>query len=328
MSSFEIKQATRQGIIPLISVHSESGCGKSMSSLLLARGFVGPAGKIGMLDTENRRGSLYADVIPGGYNVLDLGEPFTPARYIEAWEALVKWGADIIVTDSMSHEHEGMGGILDMAAANEEKSGRPGLHNWKGPKMEHAKMMQWLLRSPVPMIFCIRAKYKTRQKKDDKGKTVIVKDEITSPIQAEDFIFEQLIAVEILPKHNIIQTKISHPDLRACLPADNTTPIESKHGALIAEWCRAGGSPRQQPATTPSAPNATKKPDGDDPRKPLVKKLWELLKDVRGSEPTWVGAETWLQGHKIIGEQKVRDLSLAELTVVLEKSELTLNPPN
>src|SRR5690606_13844155 len=105
----------------------------------------GPSGDIHVIDTESRRASLYADVIPGGFSVLDLDAPFTPARYIAAMQFVIDAGAKVIVTDSMSHEWEGLGGVLDMAAANEEKSGKPGLHNWKAPKLEHAKLMQFIL---------------------------------------------------------------------------------------------------------------------------------------------------------------------------------------
>src|SRR6185369_4310727 len=66
-----IKKASRTGVKPLIGFYSESGCGKTMSGLLLARGLVGPSGKIVMIDTESGRGSLYADVIEGGYDVLE-----------------------------------------------------------------------------------------------------------------------------------------------------------------------------------------------------------------------------------------------------------------
>src|SRR5690242_14701502 len=132
--SFEIKKSTRQGVKPLIGFFSESGCGKTYSSLLLARGLVGPHGQIVMIDTESGRGSLYSDVLPGGYDVLELREPFSPMRYIEAIQAVEKSGAAVGVLDSGSHEWEGLGGVLDMAGEREAKSGKAGLHNWREPK--------------------------------------------------------------------------------------------------------------------------------------------------------------------------------------------------
>lgn len=256
----EIKTATRQGVKPLIGLFSESGCGKTMSSLLLARGFVGAKGKIVMLDTESGRGSLYADVIPGGYDVIEMREPFSPARYIEAVQTVEKSGAGILVIDSASHEWEGIGGVLDMAMENESRSGKPGLHNWKQPKMEHAKFMLKMLQSSLPIIVCLRAKFKTRQGKDERGKTVIIKDDHTTPIQADDFIFEMTAHGEIMQDHSLRLTKCSHPALRDCFPS--AKPITSQHGEMLAAWCNSAGSPKP-----------TKK---SDPLAALKKELWDL----------------------------------------------------
>lgn len=256
--SFEIKPATRQGIKPLIAAYSESGCGKTFSSLLLARGLAGPKGKIVMADSESGRGSLYADIPEiGGYQTFDLAAPFTPARYVEAVDAIEAAGADVGIIDSGSHEWEGIGGVLDMAGDIEEKSGKTGLHCWKQPKFEHAKFVQRLLRTKIPFVVCLRAKYKSRQKKEN-GKTVIIKDEMTSPIQAEDFIFEATCHFEILPNHSIIVTKCSHPALRDCFPKDKTTPINIETGQMLAKWCsNAGVTPTAQPsASKPASPTA------------------------------------------------------------------------
>jgi hypothetical protein len=255
--SLEIKKATRVGVRPLIGFYSESGCGKTYSALLLARGFAGKDGKIVMIDSESGRGSLYADVLPGGYDTIDLSPPFSPARYIEAITAVEASKPAIGIIDSASHEWENSGGILDMAAQIEEKSGKPGLHCWRLPKMEHAKFMLRLLQSPIPWIVCLRAKYKSRQTKVD-GKTAIVKDEATSPIAAEDFIFELTAHMEILQSHNVIVTKCSHPELRKCFPENSKEPISIVHGELLAKWCSNPGAAPSQTKTTKVATETTR----------------------------------------------------------------------
>lgn len=241
LNPMTIKRATRTGVRPLIGLYSESGCGKTLSALLLARGLAGTDGKIVMIDSESGRGSLYADVVPGGYETIELGQPFSPTRYIEAIEAVEKSGAAIGIVDSGSHEWEGIGGVLEMASLNEERTGKPGLHCWRVPKMEHAKFLLRLLRSSIPWIVCLRAKYKSRQVKEN-GKTEIVKDDTTSPIQAEDFIFEMTLHAEILQDHTIIVTKSSHPELRKCFPENRKDPIGVKHGELLAKWCQSAGT--------------------------------------------------------------------------------------
>ena len=91
--SFTIKPATRVGINPLIVAYSESGCGKTYSALLLARGMAGPSGKIVVADSESGRASLYADVLAGGFETFDLAAPFSPTRYCEAVDAIEDSGA-------------------------------------------------------------------------------------------------------------------------------------------------------------------------------------------------------------------------------------------
>lgn len=312
--SFEIKPATRQGVKPLVGIYSESGCGKTYSSLMLARGLVGPSGKIAMLDTESGRGSLYADVIPGGYDVLELREPFSPSRYIEAIQAIESSGAGVGIIDSASHEWEGLEGVLDMAGKIEEKTGKPGLHCWRLPKMEHAKFMLKLLQSPLPWIVCLRAKFKSRQIKNEQGKTQIIKDDYTSPQQAEDFIFEMTVHGEVMPDHAFRLTKCSHPDLKTCFPTSG--PISIQHGEALARWCAApGAKPVAQPAVVSQTDT-----------KALIAKLWEVCLPIRGPEKSWKTALAQMQSWKVImPNQKLADLSPAQLQEVIDKTEVAIS---
>ena len=82
--SFQFRPAKRSEAKPLIGLYSESGCGKTLSALYLARGFAGPTGRIGMVETEAGRGEAYADTLPGSYDVLSLRDDFSPTNYGEA----------------------------------------------------------------------------------------------------------------------------------------------------------------------------------------------------------------------------------------------------
>ena len=309
MSGFTVKRATRQGVKPLIGLYSESGCGKTYSSLLLARGLVGPSGKLVMIDTESGRGSLYADVINGGYEIIDLHEPFSPGRYVEALQAAEHAGAQCVIIDSASHEWEGLGGVLDMAHAIEEKSGKPGLHCWKTPKLEHNKMMLALLQSPLPVIVNLRAHFKSRQGKNERtGKTEILKDEFTTPIQSEAFIYEMTVHGEIMQDHSFRLTKCSHPALRACFPAGK--PISIETGVAVAAWCNA-------------VPVGAVDP-----------KLLALFGELRGALAVVIGKgkdanerlEGWLKDRSIIAESDTLKtaLTVATLPGIIEKVKINL----
>jgi len=307
MNDFVIKKATRQGVKPLVGIYGESGTGKSYSALLLARGLVGPTGRIVVADTESGRGELYSDVLPGGYEVVPFGSPFSPERYIAVVESIEKSGAGVGIIDSASHEWEGIGGVLDMASQNEEKSGKPGLHCWKGPKMAHARFMLKLLQSPIPWIVCLRAKHKSRQVKEN-GRTAIIKDDFTTPIQADDYIFELLVHGEVMQDHSFRLTKSNHPDLAKCFPTSG--PITIAHGEALARWCASPGK-SPEPSTAP----------GKDP---LKAKLWALAKKYVGDGNSPAEIEAALTAKKII-TRPLKELGTSEIGEAIDRLEVEMS---
>ena len=244
MTDYKIVPAKRQGIKPLLGLYGKSGGGKTHSALLLARGIVGDKGNIVLCDTENFRGHIFSDLVPGGYNVLDMSPPFSPDRYIQALEACSK--ADIVVIDSMSHEWSGEGGVLDMHEAefkkkNYKESTR--MMCWIRPKMAHKKMVGQILRLPMPVICCLRGEEKTHSVPDPKDpkRSIVVTDDFSTPIFDNKFIFELLVNGEVYSNDKgeggyLRIGKITHPDLRSCLPAKGEQ-IGIKHGEAMAKWC-------------------------------------------------------------------------------------------
>src|SRR3546814_535683 len=109
--TYQFRPAVREQCYTLTGFAGPSGSGKTFSALAFAQGLKGD-GKVAMIDTEARRGLHYADQFDYLYS--ELTAPFTPERYIEAIQAAQKAGASVIIVDSMSHEHEGPGGILEM----------------------------------------------------------------------------------------------------------------------------------------------------------------------------------------------------------------------
>jgi hypothetical protein len=281
--TFEIKKATRQGIKPLIGLYGKSGGGKTFSALLLARGLVGPTGRITLIDTESGRGSIFADIVPGGYSVIDFDSPFTPQRYSEAFTHAEK-NSDIIVTDSLTHLWDGEGGILEMQEAELErmagndfqKRERCKMSAWIKPKMLLKRLTQgFLLRSPLPIICCLRAQEKVTEVLKD-GKKQFLTAERAAPIFDHRFIFELLLNGEVVERNGkggyFIPTKITHPGLAPFLPKENEQ-ISVATGEAIAKWCAmAGGTaPANLKATTtaPTTPTATaQKSAGQTPLPP------------------------------------------------------------
>lgn len=162
---FVVTDAVREEVALLTALYGPTGSGKTFSGLLLAAGMAGPSGQVGMLDAENKRGSLYADdpmikaAMPGGkYKRVDLYPPYAPARYIKALKALEGAGCNVALIDSTTHEWSGEGGCADIAENN--KLG--GLPNWAKAKLEHKRFMSYCLSSKMHIIFCLRAHEKAK----------------------------------------------------------------------------------------------------------------------------------------------------------------------
>ena len=200
MSVINIREAKRTGAKLLIGLSGVSGGGKTYTALQLAYGLANKqSNKIGLLDTENRRGSLYADKLPNKEKFLigDLLPPFSPQRYIEAIKEFQSTGIEVLIIDSVTHEYEGEGGCVDIAENN--KLG--GLPNWARAKMEHKRFLNTLLLSDMHVICCVRAREKTRpdKQKDEitgKDKTVFINDGLM-PITEKNFMFEMTASLMI-----------------------------------------------------------------------------------------------------------------------------------
>lgn len=260
-SKLSFAPATRTAVKPLIGLFGKSGSGKTMSALLVARGLVGPSGRIGLVDTENGRGSLFADLIPGGYNVLNLDAPFSPDRYVEAIE-VAEQEADVLVIDSMSHEWSGEGGILDwqeeeltrMAGEDWKKREACKMAAWIKPKQAHKKMVMRLLRSSLPLICCLRAEEKTHMEQKDGEKKKVITDDFTTPLFDSRFIFEMLVNMETVARDGhggfVNIRKVTHPGIWDCLPTEDEQ-LGIKHGQAIAAW--ASGAAGPVAATAPAS---------------------------------------------------------------------------
>ena len=121
-------------------------------SLLLAYGLVKDWDKIAVIDSENHSADLYAHL--GDYSVVTIGPPFSPAKYIEAIELCEAAGMEVIIIDSISHEWDGAGGILDYHSSLMGNS----FTNWSKVTPMHNSFVNKILQSPAHIIATIRSK--------------------------------------------------------------------------------------------------------------------------------------------------------------------------
>lgn len=195
MTIFKIEEAKREGARLVVGLGGVSGGGKTFTALQLAFGMANyDSKKIGFICTENRRGRLYADSLRDGDGVIhrfmigDLLPPHSPQRYIEAIQAFVDAGVEVLVIDSVSHEWEGMGGCEDIAHAPGRDGQPPKTPRWNAAKREHKTFMNAMLQSPLHIIACMRAREKVKMVVRN-GKTEYDSQGVL-PIQEKNFTFE------------------------------------------------------------------------------------------------------------------------------------------
>ena len=174
----------------VIGIAGQSGDGKTLTALYIARGMVSKASEIGFLDAENKRGSLYADVLDGKFMVGDLYPPFSPSRYALAIQQFQEAGVKVLVIDSVSHLVEGTGGMDDIANAPKADGTPRRIADWIGAKKENKKFMNVLLQSNMDIICCVRAREKTDFKDPTKPVSLGIQ-----PICEKNFMFEMTASI-------------------------------------------------------------------------------------------------------------------------------------
>lgn len=324
---FELHEATRESVKPLIGFYAKSGAGKTHSSLLMMRGLVGPKGRIVGIDTESRRMSIFADVIPGGFKVIDLDPPFTAERYWDALEVAEK-NADGIVIDSFSHVWAGEGGLLDqheaelqrMAGEDWKKREACKMTAWIRPKQAHKRLVERILRLKHPLIVAMRGEEKTHIEKNG-GKTEVFTDKFCSPIGDPRFIFELLIHAECIAKENdqghmvggyLRLTKVSRTEIIPLLPGPNEQ-VGIKHGEALAAWCAGGSKP---------VPSGINNPAIEPPSSPdiaaLKRKLWDMTGTYHMGSRAKLNQFLVDEGF-IADNQTISELTADQLSVTITK---------
>jgi hypothetical protein len=164
---------------------------------------------------------------------------FSPEAYGQAITDAEAAGLDALIIDSASHEWEGAGGVLSMAADNQAK-GVKGVLVWQQPKISHQRnFMLRLMQTPIPLVIvCMRAKYPMEKKGND-----WVRSTVLEPKQAEDILFEMFVHGWIDAANKLHVTKYTLPEL-ANVIVDNE-PVSIETGRRLADWAKGGAAPKQ-----------------------------------------------------------------------------------
>ena len=225
----ELRQAQRTQAKIKLALQGPSGSGKTYSALLLASGITDYS-KIAVIDTENHSADLYANL--GDYNVLELSKPFTPERYITAIEVCENAQMEVIIIDSVSHEWEGSGGILDLHGNMPGNS----FTNWAKMTPRHNAFVQKILESPCHIISTIRTK--TDYTLSEKNGKMVPEKVGLKGITRDGMDYEFTIVFDLDIKHYATASK-DRTNLFMDKPPYVITP---NHGEMILNWCNQGTS--------------------------------------------------------------------------------------
>lgn len=199
MNEFEPQLAKREKQKALIGITGPSGSGKTVGAILLAYGMMKEAypdlteedlwKKIGIADTEHRRsktyeGQRFGDVKIGQFFHIDFKPPYNTNRYTSAINALIKAGCEVVITDSLSHQWQGEGGVVETHGQMPGNS----FQNWGKLAVESTTLVKSLTSSSVHMITTMRVKTDYAMVQEN-GKTKPVKLGM-KPVQKDDMEYE------------------------------------------------------------------------------------------------------------------------------------------
>lgn len=226
----QLRKATRLKAKIRLGLSAVSGGGKTYSSLLIAKGLSNnDMSKIALIDTENGSGDLYADL--GDYNVITLEAPYTPERYIECIKACEAAGMEVIIIDSITHEWDGKGGILEISSSMTGNS----YTNWAKLTPRHQSFIDAILQSKCHVITTVRRKQDYEMTTNSMGKLVPQKVGLKE-VTREGFEYELTVNLELDTMHNATVSKdrtglfAGKPDFK---PSEET-------GKVLLEWCESG----------------------------------------------------------------------------------------
>ncbi|MNQ42918.1 hypothetical protein D3C85_566300 [compost metagenome] len=235
MSILNIRPAVREGARLVIGIAGVSGSGKTFTALQMAWGMAkGDASKVGLLDTENKRGSLYSDILvdknqkANQFMIGDLYPPFSPQRYSEAIKEFQASGVEVLVVDSGSHEWEGEGGCEDIA----DDGGK--VANWKKAKREHKRFMNTLLTCDMHIILCLRAREKTSFKNPAKPESLGIQ-----PICEKNVLFEMTASMLIHDQGSFREILKCPADLQGILGKQDGY-LGAREGLALRQWVDGG----------------------------------------------------------------------------------------
>lgn len=315
---FTITEGKRESLPLFIGLTGPSSSGKTRSAFELAVGIQSiVGGDIVFINTEGRRGLLDIDRYGGKIKHMSFSAPYASLDYLAAIKQATEAGAKTIVIDSMSHEHESEGGMLDYQdqelrrlAGDDYGSWKADKYNmlaWQKPKAARRQLLtRGIMQADVNIIATFRAKETSKPVRVD-GKTKIVQMGFT-PIAGDEFVFEMALSAFLPPMSAGVpdwhpenpgeRLAVKRNDQLAHIVPDGAQ-LSQDIGAALARWAR--GAPAQPAA---------------DPINDYAKRLAAAIKSGDG-------ASFWAETEPERGTLAIPDDRLEKMAAAVTKSKNT-----
>lgn len=155
-----------------LGIAAPSGGGKTYTSLRIATGIANKIGsKVAVIDSEKGSASLYADKFE--FDVLELDNPYTVDKYVDAIKSAEKAGYKVLVVDSMSHAWKRILEEIELLTSTKYKGNS--YRAWSEGTPMYEKLVDAMLSFKGHIIMTSRSKTEYVQEKDQNGRTVINK---------------------------------------------------------------------------------------------------------------------------------------------------------
>lgn len=226
MAGFQ--KAKKEKIFLKVLLAGASGSGKSFSALRLATGIANRAGgRIAAIDTEAGRIRYYANEFD--FDDLQLEEPYTPEKYIDAINQAVESGYNTLIIDSITHEWNY---ILDQV---DKIPGTNSYTKWGKLTPRHNKFTEKVIQSPINIIATVRGKDAYVLEQDKNGKQIPKKVGL-GYTQRDGLEYEYTVTFNIDQTNHI-----------ASAQKDNTHLFENRYevltekdGEALYDWANSG----------------------------------------------------------------------------------------
>ncbi len=238
------RKAERKQAKLRLALSGPSGSGKTTGALLIAKGI---GGRIAVLDTERGSASLYADLVD--FDVVELSPPYSPERYIEIIHAAEEAGYTTLILDSISHEWNGQGGVLEIV----DKTARAKLKEntyiaWSEGTPRHQAFLDAMLASSLHIIATMRSKTVYVETEKANGKRAYEKQG-SAPQQRDGLEYEFTAVLDLSVDGNLATASKDRTRLFR-----DPFVISEDTGERLLSWLNSGKTFAEQAKETNTAP--------------------------------------------------------------------------